>query len=72
MIEMGFSKDNSINALLYYQGNEEAALNALLNGQTNFPPPGAAGAPPAGPAGNNAAAPAAKSGGFFGKMWGSK
>lgn len=72
---MGFSKDNSINALLHFQGNEEAALNALLNGQTNFPPPGAAPAPGAAsaapPAASAAPAAAPAKSGFF-KMWGSK
>eukprot|EP01032_Pedospumella_encystans_P019684 gene19684-22384_t len=74
LCEMGFPMAQCAAALTAYNGDPEAALNALLTGTVPPPPPtgapAGAGAPPA--AGAPAPEKPAKPSGLFGKMWGSK
>lgn len=69
LCEMGFPMAQCAAALTANNGDQEAALNALLSGTVPLPPPAAAAAPAAGaPAPEKPTKPS----GLFGKMWGSK
>ena len=74
LCEMGFPMAQCAAALSAYNGDQEAALNALLTGTVPPPPPAGAPAAAGAPPGAGAAAPEkpAKPSGLFGKMWGSK
>lgn len=73
LCEMGFPMAQCAAALTAYNGDQEAALNALLTGTVPPPPAGAAAAGAAPPvAGAAAPEKPAKPSGLFGKMWGSK
>ena len=87
LCEMGFPMAQCSAALTAYNGNQEAALNALLSG-TPLPVPGppgtasgaapvagaapAPGAAPAGPPPQHVPEKPSKPSGLFGRVWGSK